>query len=58
MQRRRAAVMTKRPEERRRPMINLRRRGILTFQTSGSGIARMPASVLQVTRSQRFVELE
>jgi len=46
MQRRRAAVITKMPEERRRPMTILRRRGILTFQIRGIGIARIPASVL------------
>jgi len=46
IQRRRAAVMTKIPEERRRPMTIFRESGSLTTYRSGMGIDRMLISVL------------
>jgi hypothetical protein len=42
------------PEERRRPMTSLRRRGILTFQIRGTGIARTLASVLSFKSGRVF----
>jgi hypothetical protein len=48
MQRSKAAVMMKRPDERKSPIMSLRRSGILIRQINGSGIASIPASVLFV----------
>jgi hypothetical protein len=46
IQRRGAAIITNIPEQRRRLMTSLRRRGVLTFQIKGIEIDRIPASVL------------